>query len=64
MQTEQMRLQQFKKEKGRRLEEMEAKVNQYQLFEKVNVEKLISVLSKQQVELEKLKNDNSNSNSR
>lgn len=43
---------------------MEAKVNQYQVFEKVNVEKLIVVLNKQQNELEKIKKDNSNFNAR
>ena len=39
--TEKVRLQNFKQNKGRRLDELEHKVSQYEIFEKVNVEKLI-----------------------
>jgi len=46
METEKMRLQNFKVNKGKRLDELEQKVAQYKIFEKVNVDKLISVLFK------------------
>ena len=41
METEKVRLLNFKASKGKRLEELEQKVAQYQVFEKVNVDKLI-----------------------
>lgn len=55
-----MRLQQFKANKGKRLDELEQKVSQYQIFEKVNVEKLIVVLKKQQESIASLQVDNAN----
>jgi hypothetical protein len=64
METEKLRLMNFKQNKGKRLEELEQKVAQYQVFEKVNVEKLIQVLYKQQSELEELKNENSSYDAR
>ena len=45
--TEKVRLQNFKQNKGKRLDELEQKVAQYEIFEKVNVEKLIMLLNKQ-----------------
>ena len=58
--TEKVRLQNFKQNKGRRLDELEKKVAQYEIFEKINVEKLIAVLNKQQNELVGLRNDSKN----
>lgn len=60
METENVRLKNFKISKGRRLDELEQKVTKYQLFEKVNVEKLISVLQKQHNELNALKSEKTN----
>jgi hypothetical protein len=62
METEKMRLQNFKVNKGKRLEELEQKVAQYKLFEKVDVDKLISVLFKQQNELGLLRSEGTNFN--
>jgi secreted Zn-dependent insulinase-like peptidase len=53
--TEKVRLQNFKQNKGRRLDELEHKVAQYEMFEKINVEKLIAVLDKQDKELTSLR---------
>lgn len=45
----------FKHSKGKRLDELEKKVTQYELFQKIDVDKLIHVLHKQQGELTKLR---------
>lgn len=46
LETERVRLLNFKENKGKRLDELEQKVTQYQIYEKVNVEKLIQILYK------------------
>ena len=60
--TEKVRLLNFKASKGKRLEELEQKIAQYQIFEKVNVEKILKVLYKQRSELDTLKSDKGNFN--
>lgn len=60
METDKVRLLNFKESKGKRLEELEQKVAQYQAFSKVNVDKLIQVLYKQKEELESLRGANEN----
>ena len=58
--TEKVRLQNFKQNKGRRLDELEKKVSQYETFEKINVERLIEVLNRQDRELKSLRYDKDN----
>lgn len=53
--TENTRLMNFKHSKGKRLDELEKKVTQYELFQKIDVDKLIHVLHKQQGELTQLR---------
>ena len=55
MDTENTRLLNFKHSKGKRLDELEKKVTQYELFQKIDVDKLIQVLNKQQGELTSLR---------
>ena len=55
--TEKVRLQNFKQNKGRRLDELEPKVAQYEMFEKIDVEKLIAVLDRQDKEVRALRAD-------
>ena len=45
----------FKHSKGKRLDELEKKVTQYELFQKIDVDRLIQVLHKQQAELTTLR---------
>lgn len=53
--TENTRLMNFKHSKGKRLDELEKKVTQYELFQKIDVDRLIQVLHKQQAELTTLR---------
>lgn len=46
LETENIRLMNFKQSKGKRLDELEKKVTQYELFQKIDVDRLIQVLHK------------------
>ncbi len=60
VETEKVRLLNFKTNKGHRLEELEQKVSFYEIYEKINVDKLIFTLTQQHNELKTLRNKSSN----
>jgi hypothetical protein len=57
LEAEKTRLTNFKQQKGKRLDELEAKVQRYEFFQKVDVERLIATMTKMNTQIETLKSD-------